>query len=115
MGSKICLKEPIKLFAPLFYLTMLYKSSPFKCICELRNLTNFKFSFISNKCIPVSPVAIEGESELDFRFRAERVFHLIINEYREYKRVAIVSHGGLISNFIKSFLHLPTINGCSLK
>jgi 2,3-bisphosphoglycerate-dependent phosphoglycerate mutase len=62
---------------------------------------------------PVHVPIQEGESELDFRFRAERVFHLIINEYREYKRVAIVSHGGLISNFIKSFLHLPTINGCS--
>jgi 2,3-bisphosphoglycerate-dependent phosphoglycerate mutase len=62
---------------------------------------------------PVHVPIQEGESELDFRFRAERVFHMIINEYREYKRLAIVSHGGLISNFIKSFLHLPSINGCS--
>lgn len=59
---------------------------------------------------PVHVPIQEGESELDFRFRAERVFHRIINEYRDYNRVAIVSHGGLISNFIKSFLHLPTIN-----
>ena len=45
-----------------------------------------------------------GESELEFRFRAERIFHKITNEYQEYKRVAIVSHGGLISQFLKAFL-----------
>jgi 2,3-bisphosphoglycerate-dependent phosphoglycerate mutase len=59
---------------------------------------------------PVHVPIPEGESELDFRFRAERIFHTITNEYREYNRVAIVSHGGLISNFIKSFLQLPTTN-----
>jgi 2,3-bisphosphoglycerate-dependent phosphoglycerate mutase len=49
----------------------------------------------------------DGESELEFRYRAECVFHKIIYEYREYNRVAIVSHGGFISHFIKVFLHLP--------
>lgn len=52
----------------------------------------------------------DGESELEFRFRAERVFHQIVYDYREYDRVAIVSHGGLISHFIKVFLHLPVTN-----
>jgi 2,3-bisphosphoglycerate-dependent phosphoglycerate mutase len=61
---------------------------------------------------PVHVPIPEGESELDFRFRAERVFHKILHEYRESNRVAIVSHGGQISNLIQSFLHLPTINHC---
>ena len=45
-----------------------------------------------------------GESDLEFRFRAERIFHQIIYDYREYNRVAIVSHGGLISHLLKAFL-----------
>jgi 2,3-bisphosphoglycerate-dependent phosphoglycerate mutase len=49
----------------------------------------------------------DGESELDFRFRAERIFHKIIFDYQHYQRVAIVSHGGLISNLIKAFLSQP--------
>lgn len=48
-----------------------------------------------------------GESELEFRFRTERVFHKIIYDYREYSRIAVVSHGGLISNFLKAFLQQP--------
>lgn len=48
-----------------------------------------------------------GESELEFRLRAEKVLHKIIHDYRDLKRVAIVSHGGLISQLIKSFLSLP--------
>lgn len=62
---------------------------------------------------PVYVPIEEGESELEFRLRAEKVFHKIITEYHEYKRVAVVSHGGMISNFIKSFLNLPNINGCA--
>ena len=55
-----------------------------------------------------SHVQIEnGESELEFRFRAERVFQKIIYDYRDFKRVAIVSHGGLISQFLRAFLQLP--------
>ena len=45
-----------------------------------------------------------GESELEFHFRAERIFHKIIHEYKDYQRVAIVSHGGLISRLMKAFL-----------
>lgn len=53
-------------------------------------------------------IAIEqGESELDLRFRAEKIFHKIILDYQSYNRVAIVSHGGLISQFIKAFLKQP--------
>lgn len=48
-----------------------------------------------------------GESELEFRYRAERIFNKIILDYQDYQRVAIVSHGGLISNLIKAFLDQP--------
>ncbi|MCU9615020.1 histidine phosphatase family protein [Caldibacillus lycopersici] len=48
-----------------------------------------------------------GESELEFRYRADYVFHKIITEYNMYNRVAIVSHGGLISNLLQTFLDLP--------
>lgn len=54
-----------------------------------------------------------GESELDFRYRAEYEFHRILDEYKNYKRVAIVSHGGLISNLIKAFLQLPVTSTCA--
>ena len=50
-----------------------------------------------------------GESELEFRYRAERIAHKILHEYHEYERVAIVSHGGLISNFIKALLNQSNI------
>ncbi|MFE8700632.1 histidine phosphatase family protein [Cytobacillus sp. FJAT-54145] len=49
----------------------------------------------------------DGESELQFRYRAEAVFSKIVTEYSGLNRVAIVSHGGLISNFIKAFLKQP--------
>lgn len=48
-----------------------------------------------------------GESDLEFRFRAERIFHKVIFDYRDYQRVAIVSHGGLISHLLKAFLRQP--------
>ncbi|GGA33676.1 histidine phosphatase family protein [Psychrobacillus lasiicapitis] len=48
-----------------------------------------------------------GESELEFRFRAERIFQKIINHYRDYNRVAVVSHGGLISQFLRAYLQQP--------
>ncbi|MBB4824933.1 2,3-bisphosphoglycerate-dependent phosphoglycerate mutase [Sporosarcina luteola] len=49
----------------------------------------------------------DGESELEFRYRAEWMLHHILFAYKDVRRVAIVSHGGLISNFIKAFLDLP--------
>ncbi|WML50577.1 histidine phosphatase family protein [Neobacillus sp. PS3-34] len=49
----------------------------------------------------------DGESELEFRFRAERVLHKLLFDYPGYSRIAVVSHGGLISNFLKAFLKQP--------
>ena len=54
---------------------------------------------------PVHIPIQDGESELEFRYRAERIAQKILHEYKDYKRVAIVSHGGLISNFIKAVLN----------
>lgn len=56
---------------------------------------------------PVHIPIQDGESALDLRYRAERILREIVHDYRDYQRVAIVSHGGLISNLIKAFLNLP--------
>lgn len=44
-----------------------------------------------------------GESELQLRQRAETMFYKILHDFKEHKRIAIVSHGGFISNFLKVF------------
>lgn len=50
-------------------------------------------------------IAIEGgESELDFRYRAEKMLQIILSEYAQFNRVAIISHGGFISHFIQALL-----------
>ncbi|MGM8214815.1 histidine phosphatase family protein [Bacillaceae bacterium W0354] len=49
----------------------------------------------------------DGESELEFRYRAEKAYYRMTHEYKDRKRIAIVSHGGFISNFIRAFLQLP--------
>jgi 2,3-bisphosphoglycerate-dependent phosphoglycerate mutase len=56
-------------------------------------------------------VAIEeGESDLEFRFRAEVFLQKVIHEFGGLDRVAVVSHGGMISNLIQAYLKLPTVN-----
>lgn len=53
-------------------------------------------------------VPIEGgESELAFRLRAEEWVHRLQAEYRAHECLEIVSHGGWISQFLKTFLDLP--------
>lgn len=49
-----------------------------------------------------------GESELAFRLRAEEWVHRLQADYASYACLAIVSHGGWISQFLKAFLDLPT-------
>ena len=56
---------------------------------------------------PIHVPIQEGESALDLRFRAERTFHRLVHDYQQYSRVAIVSHGGFISNFLAAALNLP--------
>lgn len=55
---------------------------------------------------PHEPI-LKGESSLEFRFRAESTFSKILTESKGFDRIAIVSHGGMISNILKSFLNLP--------
>lgn len=52
----------------------------------------------------------QGESELEFPFRGEKVFHKVMQDYQGYNRVAIVSHGGFISQSIKAFLKQPNVS-----
>ncbi len=47
---------------------------------------------------------------MEFRFRADSIFQKVLYEYQEYNRVAIVSHGGTISNLLKAFLKQPMNN-----
>ena len=56
---------------------------------------------------PVHIPIQDGESALDLRFRAERILRQILHDYQSYQRIAIVSHGKMISNLINAFLKLP--------
>ncbi len=48
-----------------------------------------------------------GESEIEFRMRVEMALSKILAESSAVVRIAIVSHGGTISNLLKSILQLP--------
>ena len=56
------------------------------------------------------PLTTLAESDLEFRFRADSIFHKVLSDYQDYERVAIVSHGGIISNLLKEFLKQPMNN-----
>lgn len=51
-----------------------------------------------------------GESELEFRYRTEITWSQILSDYNDLERIAIISHGGTISNLIKSILSIPVEN-----
>lgn len=50
------------------------------------------------------------ESDLKFYERIQQIFSYIKENSRQYKRVAIVSHGGTITKLIENFLQLPSNN-----
>ena len=56
---------------------------------------------------PIHVPIQDGESELDIRFRAENVLSKILVEYQEHDVVVLVSHGGLLSHLLNSFLRQP--------
>ncbi|WLR54156.1 histidine phosphatase family protein [Mesobacillus subterraneus] len=58
---------------------------------------------------PHEPIE-DGESDLEFRFRAQTVFSKILTESSGRKRIAFVSHGGMISNLLRTLLNLPVSN-----
>lgn len=49
----------------------------------------------------------EQETFIEFRMRAETILSKIIYEYPCDKRIAIISHGGMINMLFRSFLNLP--------
>jgi len=56
-------------------------------------------------------VPIEGgESELEFRFRAEMILSKILTDFKDAKRLAVVSHGGMISKLLQAFMGMPSSN-----
>ncbi|UFT99609.1 histidine phosphatase family protein [Radiobacillus kanasensis] len=56
---------------------------------------------------PHEKFGLTGESAIEFRARGEQAFSYMKKNSTEYKRIAIVSHGGMISRIIESFLGLP--------
>jgi 2,3-bisphosphoglycerate-dependent phosphoglycerate mutase len=52
----------------------------------------------------------KGESALEFRMRIEGALSRILAESK-FKRIAIVAHGGVITNLLRSFLKLPVDHG----
>ncbi|WP_091172641.1 histidine phosphatase family protein [Paenibacillus sp. 1_12] len=48
----------------------------------------------------------QGESAIEFRMRIEVIFSKIISDPR-YERIAIVAHGGVINNMLRSFFKMP--------
>lgn len=48
-----------------------------------------------------------GESEIEFRMRVEMALSKILAESSAVVRIAIVSHGGTISNLLRAILQLP--------
>ncbi|SFA90002.1 2,3-bisphosphoglycerate-dependent phosphoglycerate mutase [Bacillus sp. UNCCL13] len=52
----------------------------------------------------------ETESELEFRLRGETVLSTIKQNSDAFNRIVVISHGGMITKMIESFLQLPTQN-----
>jgi 2,3-bisphosphoglycerate-dependent phosphoglycerate mutase len=52
----------------------------------------------------------ESESNLEFRLRGETVLSFIKENSTEYNRIAVITHGGMITKLIESFLELPKEN-----
>lgn len=56
----------------------------------------------------------EQETLIEFRARAESMLSRIIHGYPPDKRIAIVSHGGMINMLFQSFLRLPLMTSTGL-
>ena len=51
------------------------------------------------------------ESDIEFRARAETALSKAISENTPESKIALVSHGGMISRLMQSFLMLPLVSG----
>ncbi|SDX16203.1 2,3-bisphosphoglycerate-dependent phosphoglycerate mutase [Marininema mesophilum] len=92
-------------------------TSPLQYLDDLREIQNgsLKGKLISEVGYPVDLKPYEklggsGESKIEFRARGERVLSLILDKSQSYQRIAIVSHGGMISMLMQSLLNLPMMN-----
>ncbi|WP_264740806.1 histidine phosphatase family protein [Cytobacillus firmus] len=52
----------------------------------------------------------ESESNLEFRFRGETVLSIIKEKSKAYNRIAVITHGGMITKILESFVQLPHEN-----
>lgn len=58
---------------------------------------------------PYQPIE-EGESDLQFRNRIEHFYYELMDLHSEGDAVAIVAHGGTISQFLKIFYGIPPVS-----
>ncbi len=65
--------------------------------------------------LPHEKVGTYGESAMEFRARGEQIFAQIIEASKNYNRIAIVSHGGMISRLLESFLGFPFVHNVFFK
>jgi 2,3-bisphosphoglycerate-dependent phosphoglycerate mutase len=56
----------------------------------------------------------KGESSIEFRMRVESIFSQILHN-QGYNRIAIVAHGGVINNLMRSFYKMPVTREFSFK
>ncbi|WP_338780152.1 histidine phosphatase family protein [Metabacillus sp. FJAT-52054] len=52
----------------------------------------------------------DSESNHEFRMRGESVLSYIRENSKAYSTIAVITHGGMITKIIESFLHLPFEN-----
>ena len=57
--------------------------------------------------LPIHMRIYEMESKLEFRYRAEYMLSLMLNENKNDSIIAVVSHGGMINQLYHSFVSLP--------
>ncbi|KAA0547161.1 histidine phosphatase family protein [Bacillus sp. BGMRC 2118] len=88
---------------------------PIEFVKDLREHDNGHLAGKSKKEVPF-PWGIQphekfgeiGESAMEFRLRGEQILSVIREKSKSHQRIAIVSHGGMISRLIESFLGLPS-------
>lgn len=60
--------------------------------------------------LPIHKRIYEMESKLEFRYRADYMLSLILNENNDESIIAVVTHGGMINQLYHSFLSLPIVS-----
>ena len=95
----------LKTGAPLF---------PDEHLMEFNNglIAGLKHSVVAEKYpqvkVPLHLSVYEQESMLEFRYRAEYMLSKLISENDDNSTIAVVTHGGMISQLYRAFFRLPT-------